>query len=297
MTMNIAYFVKARKAMGLSQKELCAGICTQATLSRFEKNGQVPAIKILIRLCNRLNLSLADLFPKVEQASSALNQKMTDVEFKLITMDYQSAQQALQQIDFDQITNDDQRLRYLYLSGYLTTLLAGKNTDALFAFSQILTSQAKEHTEIYNLLALTGSGMIYAQKQENEKADFYFNRVLKEIYDYKIHTTTDIWRVLNIVYNCGKFYSEVQEYETSDALLNYAYKICADNHVTYYLARVVFRLAKNKYAQHQPITEIYADLNDSCAFAKLNGNTQELAAIRAFYRHLQIAQATGTQAE
>lgn len=289
--MNIAYFVETRKKMGLSQKELCDGVCTQATLSRFEKNGQVPAIKILIKLCNRLNLSLADLFPKVEQASSALNQKMAAAEFKLITMDYTQAQQSLQEIDFDKIDNEDQRLRYLYLQGYLTTLLEGETTDALFAFSQILAADAKDYTEIYNLLALTGSGMIYARQQENEKADFYFNKVLKAIYDYQIRTTTDVWRVLNIVYNCGKFYSEVSEYETSDALLNYAYEICAENHLTYYLARVAFRLARNKYAQNKDINEIFDYLNDARAFARLNGNFHELKAIEAFRQKLDPQQA------
>ncbi|MFD1318110.1 helix-turn-helix transcriptional regulator [Loigolactobacillus zhaoyuanensis] len=286
--MNIAYFVETRKKMGLSQKELCDGVCTQATLSRFEKNGQVPAIKILIKLCNRLNLSLADLFPKVEQASSALNRKMTDAEFKLITMDYEEAQRSLQEINFASIDNDDQRLRYLYLQGYLTTLLEGETTDALFAFSQILAADAKDYTVIYNLLALTGSGIIYAQKQENEKADFYFNKVLKEIYDYQIRTTTDVWRVLNIVYNCGKFYSDVGEYETSDALLNYAYEICADNHLTYYLARVAFRLARNQRAQGKQLSEICEYLNDARAFARLNGNTHELKAIEAYRQTLEV---------
>ncbi|MGB9342420.1 helix-turn-helix domain-containing protein, partial [Trichococcus sp.] len=51
--MNIERFIEARKALNLSQMELAEGICTQATLSRFENNGQVPNLKILIKLCNR----------------------------------------------------------------------------------------------------------------------------------------------------------------------------------------------------------------------------------------------------
>lgn len=48
--MNIERFIEARKAKGLSQTELAEGICTQATLSRFENNGRVPSLKILIQL-------------------------------------------------------------------------------------------------------------------------------------------------------------------------------------------------------------------------------------------------------
>ena len=40
------------------------------------------------------------------------------------------------------------------------------------------------------------------------------------------------------------FYAEKGDLETSDALLEYAISICSDNHVTYYLARAAFQLAK-----------------------------------------------------
>lgn len=56
--MNIEKFVLTRKKMGFSQQELAAGICTQATLSRLENNGQIPTMKILIQLCRRLQLTL-----------------------------------------------------------------------------------------------------------------------------------------------------------------------------------------------------------------------------------------------
>ena len=38
--MDIQIFVNRRKELGLSQIELSEGICTQATLSRFENHGQ-----------------------------------------------------------------------------------------------------------------------------------------------------------------------------------------------------------------------------------------------------------------
>ena len=52
--MNIERFIAARKKLGLSQSELAEGICTQATLSRFENNGQVPTLKILLKLCEQI---------------------------------------------------------------------------------------------------------------------------------------------------------------------------------------------------------------------------------------------------
>ncbi len=82
--MNIERFIEARKALVLSQMELAEGICTQATLSRFENNGQVPNLKILIKLCNRLNLPLGELFPKVGVKYTEATEKMNKAEILVI---------------------------------------------------------------------------------------------------------------------------------------------------------------------------------------------------------------------
>ena len=38
--MDIQLFIQRRKSLGISQSELCQGLCTQATRSRFENQGQ-----------------------------------------------------------------------------------------------------------------------------------------------------------------------------------------------------------------------------------------------------------------
>ena len=89
--MNIERFILARKTSGLSQNELAEGICTQATLSRFENNGHVPNLKILIQLCNRLNLPLGELFPKVGVKHSETIEKMNQAAQDLVgTQDFTS---------------------------------------------------------------------------------------------------------------------------------------------------------------------------------------------------------------
>ena len=63
--MDIQIFVNRRKELGLSQIELSEGICTQATLSRFENHGQIPSMKILTLLCKKLHMDVGELFPSV----------------------------------------------------------------------------------------------------------------------------------------------------------------------------------------------------------------------------------------
>ena len=70
--MNVERFIEARKQAGFSQQELSEGICTQATLSKFENNGQAPSLKILIKLCNRIGLPLVDLFSSMNVATTKI---------------------------------------------------------------------------------------------------------------------------------------------------------------------------------------------------------------------------------
>lgn len=272
--MNIERFVEARKASGLSQNELTEGICTQATLSRFENNGQVPSLKILMKLCNRLNLSLGELFPKVGVKHSEINEKMNQAEFFLITSEYEQAAALLHAIADSELAEEPLlAMRYHYLRGFIMIARHDFVVDILFMFDQILVEEETVESEIFRLLAFTGIGMTYAREEDFEKAEFYFQKVLGSIYHYPAKTTEDTWRVLNIVFQSGAFFSRIGELEIGNALLHHAVTICADNHVTYYLARAAIQLAENAIIQKEPKDKILERIYDARAYSKINRNT------------------------
>jgi transcriptional regulator with XRE-family HTH domain len=270
--MNIERFIEARKALNLSQVDLAEGICTQATLSRFENNGQVPNLKILIKLCNRLNLPLGELFPKVGVQYTETTEKMNKAEFFLITREYDQAADLLQSIAVTEIEETKLALRFHYLNGFIMIAQHVPVTDILFTFDQILLADDANEAEIFRLLAYTGIGMVYSREGNPEKAEFYFNKVLEKIYAYPITTMEDVWRVLNIVFQSGTFYSVINEIELSNALLSYAISICSDNHVTYYLARAAIQLAKNAIIQKEPKRVVLELIYDARAYSKINRN-------------------------
>ena len=278
--MNIQRFIDARKAQDLSQSELADGICTQATLSRFENNGQVPNLKILIKLCNRINLPLSELFPKVGVKYSEVVEKMNKAEFFLITSKYERAQALITSIDISQIEDTQLVLRYHYLNGFIMIFQEKPIMDISFTFDQILLEEEKIDTVIFRLLAYTGIGMVYSREGDLTKAEFYFNKVLEKIYNYPAKNMEDTWRVLNIVFQCGVFYAEIDELDISDALLHYAVNICSDNHVTYYLARAAIQLAKNAIVKKEANEKILELIYDARAYSKINRNDIALAELR-----------------
>ena len=282
--MNIERFILARKTSGLSQNELAEGICTQATLSRFENNGHVPNLKILIQLCNRLNLPLGELFPKVGVKHSETIEKMNQAEFFLITSEFDQAADLLQTIVGKEVDDNSLIMRYHYLRGFVMIFKNQPVLDILFLFDQILLEETTDDLSIFRLLAYTGTGMVYAREGDRQKAEFYFNKVQEKIYSYPTQEMSDTWRVLNIVFQCGVFYAEINELEISNALLEYAVSICSDNHVTYYLARAALQRAKNAIVEGEPKQKLLERIYDARAYSKINRNTialKELAQMEA----------------
>lgn len=290
MLMNIERFIEIRKAMGISQLELAEGICTQATLSRFENNGKVPNFKILIKLCNRIHLPLDELFPNVSVQYSETITKMNKIEFFLITSEYEQAASLLKTIKGNELDEPLLSMRWHYLKGFIMIFQSRSVTDILYRFDQILLAEESSESDIFRLLAYTGIGMVYAREKEQTKAESYFNKVLEQIYNYPIAETEDIWRVLNILFQCGVFYSEIQELDISNALLNYAVSICSNNHVTYYLARAAIQLAKNAITQRKSKEVILELIYDARAYSKINKNTIALAELANLEKEVLLGQ-------
>ena len=78
--MDVELFIKRRKQLGYSQVALSKGICTQSTLSKFEKDSQVPSLAILTRLCNRLGLTIDDLTRKDASSARYIRNTLDQVE-------------------------------------------------------------------------------------------------------------------------------------------------------------------------------------------------------------------------
>lgn len=269
--MNIERFIEARKQLGLSQAELCDGICTQATLSKFENSGKAPAIRILIQLCARLSLTLDDVFPITLHSQTKQERMLDEAEFMLITSDYDQAKEKLIAIQPSKLPQTT-RMQYFFVTGYISALTDQPIIDTLFYFDQIINGLDEHHETIYSQLAFTGIGIAYSHNQELDKSEFYFQKVFEGLHELPLTDDKSIWRALNMIFYTAEFFAQMKEYETSNSLLDYGYEVCAKNHVTYYVARIRFRQAQNAKVTDQVSVYIQELLNDARAFAKINNN-------------------------
>ena len=243
--MDIQVFIRRRKEKGLSQIELSHGICTQATLSRFENHGQIPSMKILSQLCARLQLDVGDLFASVNTKEVATNKLLDKIEESIVTMDYELAEKLIGSIQKEQLT-DEQKIHLLYLKGFTQVLQGKKVEDDLFYFNKILAEQ-NENQDTYLHLAYAGLGLVYQKQEDIEKAEYFFIKAIQEIEKHQLEKMEDVWRVLMVLYHSAMFFTKNNNYKKSNDLLTKGIELCSQYHITYYLARLYYQLAMNSF--------------------------------------------------
>ena len=275
--MDIQVFIRRRKEKGLSQIELSHGICTQATLSRFENHGQIPSMKILSQLCARLQLDVGDLFASVNTKEVATNKLLYKIEESIVTMDYELAEKLIGTIQKDQL-NDEQKIHLLYLRGFTQVLQGKKMEDDLFYFNKILAEQF-ENQDSYLHLAYAGLGLVYQQQEDIEKAEYFFTKAIQEVEKHQLEKMEAVWRVLMVLYHSAMFFNKNNNYKKSNELLKKGIELCSQFHITYYLSRLYYQLAINSLESNADKEEVKLYLNDAAAFARINSNDELLAEI------------------
>ena len=268
--MDIQVFIRRRKEKGLSQIELSHGICTQATLSRFENHGQIPSMKILSQLCARLQLDVGDLFASVNTKEVAINKLLEKIEESIVTMDYELAEKLIGTVQVEQL-NDEQKIHLLYLRGFTQVLQGKEMEDDLFYFNKILAEQY-ENDDTYIHLAYTGLGLVYHQQKDIEKAEYYFSKAIHESEKHQLEKMEDVWRVLMVLYHSAMFFSNNKNYKKSNELLKKGIELCSQYHITYYLGRLHYQLAVNALESNADILEVQLLLNDAAAFSRINSH-------------------------
>lgn len=277
---NIEKFVKRRKELKLSQTELSDGICTQATLSKFENLGQIPSMRILTALCERLGLELSDLMND-DDCDQTIQEAFADANMAIISDNYEQLNDILQTIDEGKLKHREHN-HYLFLKGRNAVEFHHNFIDGFYYYNLVLTDPEISHEDLLYLLALNGFGQIYQEQGDNERAEEYFNRVFDAMMIQNMSFEDHSIPILAILLSGGKFYASIEDYRTSTSLLTTAYQLCQEHNVVYYLSRILYQLALNVYHTENNLEVIDQYLNDATAFARLNKNFDILQKITNF---------------
>lgn len=273
--MDINRFVSRRKELGFSQVQLAQGICTQATLSKFENNGQIPSLNILQQLCNRLGLSLDELSQNDKDSIVYLNRQLKQAEIDLMIGNFLAAQECLSNISINSQSTLIHQMQFYLIRGLLELLLDQDHEGAIADFKLVTEELDQEQSTIWYYLGQAGLALVYDREQYSIAAKEHFKLVATYV-DQLINTTvekiTDFEYVLAISYIIGRYYWQNNFLQAAENYINFGLQLAQYHHVTYFVPRLYMVQTEILKAQGADASTIEAMIHQAAVFAEFNHN-------------------------
>ena len=273
--MDINRFVSRRKELGFSQVQLAQGICTQATLSKFENNGQIPSLNILQQLCNRLGLSLDELSQNDKNSIVYLNRQLKQAEIDLMIGNFLAAQECLSNISINSQSTLIHQMQFYLIRGLLELLLDQDHEGAIADFKLVTEELDQEQSTIWYYLGQAGLALVYDREQYSIAAKEHFKLVATYV-DQLINTTvekiTDFEYVLAISYIIGRYYWQNNFLQAAENYINFGLQLAQYHHVTYFVPRLYMVQTEILKAQGADASTIEAMIHQAAVFAEFNHN-------------------------
>ncbi len=201
-----------RKANGLSQAELAAGICTQATISLIEKKGQVPSTKILLSICQRLGVPMTMV---IANETDEVHELLDKVQGLLFDGDFKQGEIVIQAISIHELVSADDYKRYYYYQGQLKLLADQKPDDALFFFNRAFNQYIISPTDVYGVLCTIGISRSYLLKNAPDRARLYVQQAVESLTGIELTVAVDLQLELTIYGSLAAIYHELHEEKTA----------------------------------------------------------------------------------
>ncbi|MCO6184123.1 helix-turn-helix transcriptional regulator [Leuconostoc fallax] len=227
---NVEKFISTRKRLKISQMALCADICTQATLSKFEKHQQVPAFDIMVALCERLGLTLNDVFPINVKAQQTHNEQvLIQAMRELFYQNISKFEILINQIEVEKII--DNELPMYQIMQYFSAVILKQ--DGLKAKQIIKKIDIANLNKSHQLLFYAITSHYYYQRGRFKEAHQAFEDVWR--YQKEIVTVDYSGCQEAIVYLLAQYQMLIENYKFSMVLATYGLDLTNASSSTYFL--------------------------------------------------------------
>ena len=249
---NIGGKIKAlRIQKEMRQKEFAKGICSNVTLSNIENNKQNPSMEILIKICDKLEIALQDLYGEPIDTEEVKNLTANFDQLQWLCGNHRHREAyilLMEEIAEEQLITICFQKKYYYFLGLTQVIHLEKPDEAIFNFSRTLNTENESKTEtIEDVLALNGLGIAYTFKGEMDKAEFYFMKSLEHMKKFETEVLSEQKEMGKIAFNTAKHYSDKKEYKKAVDLCLEALSILINLDSRYHLSALYFLLGYNLF--------------------------------------------------
>lgn len=255
---------RKRKELGLTQEELCEGICEPSTISRIESGKQVPAKNKLDALLQRLDLPGDRYYALLSRNELEISNLQSQVISCNVAKNKRDGLQCLEKLE-EIVSEDDHLIRQFILRsktafGYLDgedirPYTFDEKEKILFEALYLTVPKfdieeidknyyTVEEIKIINQIALN-----YSDAGENKKAIDVYNQLLKYIEKHLMNLKEANGLVILISYNCSRGLYLEKKYEESIAAANLGLEVSIEERCTSCLGGLLSVLGHAFYAE------------------------------------------------
>lgn len=218
---------RLRKKAGLTQEALADGICSSVSISRIENGNQMPSVKVLEQLLERLGTGtyqLCNVYYENE-CQASLHRTLAEIDAQVSASDFVQARKALQQLSTKKMDPANlQHTKMLHAAIRMQDGSADEHIEAELVNALRLTkpnidlddcrSELFSPTEVNLLVMLTTAKYMAGKKLEairtGEEVMFALDRNQSRLSDYKVLQ-------INLAHNLGQIMLDERRYQ--EALL------------------------------------------------------------------------------
>ncbi|ALB29365.1 helix-turn-helix domain-containing protein [Companilactobacillus heilongjiangensis] len=230
-----------RRSLNLTQGELANDICNQNTISKIEKHDMTPHIDVLIKICNRLDLSLNDIFSDFSGDTKKEKAFVLDaIEEEVLLNNISETAEKLSLVEAN--LNSKDMAQFYFIEGLLN-FWQGNLERSSFNLDKVLQKTKLDNYNIYTLLSYLVKAMIYLEQKHGDMAAYYAKTISDELSE---NLNVENSRGIEILFLCktlGAIYINLNEndlaIETSKRGVEYA----NSKHLSYFIDDLNYNIA------------------------------------------------------
>lgn len=239
-----------RKRAGLSQKELASGICTQAQISKIEKNDEIPSALVLQGISKKLGVDMNYFFDIQESHKTEyVNSIKNEVRNLKRKKNYSDLQKLISKARKNPLFQEGENLKFLLWHEAICIHYVDK--DSIRAMELLknaiqLNPFKKEHyfkevdIEIINSLAVLQKELSIVEESEgNFKKALALSKQIPRLTD----PTTTI--ELRTFFGLAQLYTDTSRYQESLRLSQKGIKLCGKLETLYLLGHFHYQVGEN----------------------------------------------------
>lgn len=281
-------FKEQRLAKGLNQLDVCRGICSQAVISKIENLNVSPSVDVLLLLCQRVDLSLNDLFSEFSQlpSNNFINDKIRRADVLFQNGEFSGSKDVLLSLDISALTKI-QNAHIHFLLGLISSL--SDFDEAIFQFNFTLQSLDNKSVNFWKFLAYVGLAEVYRRKQAADKESYYMRLADQYFIEFDLFDDLEFYYFLSAITDLARYYADHDDVETAGKFIaigikpRHGYLSAEFTDQLFFLAA---KIAKHSDADYQ--AQISHSLTMAIAFADFNKNQSLLDQINEFMQQNNI---------